>query len=71
MSEDVEVNTTLGLIRAVDLDRGINGDISFEIVSGDTDRFSLVSMQEDSMQTHVAMLINNQVSGDPDIQSLS
>ena len=62
VSEDVGLNTTLGLIRVVDLDRGMNGDVSFEIVSGDSSRFSLVTMQEDSMQTHVAMLINNEVS---------
>ena len=61
MSEDVELNSTLGTIEAVDLDRGDNGDIKFQIASGDTNRFSLVMMQLDSMQTHVAMLINNEV----------
>ena len=62
MPEDVELNTTLGTIRAVDFDRKENGYIMFEIISGDRDRFSLVSMQIDSLQTHVATLINNEVS---------
>ncbi len=62
VSEDVELNTTLGVIEAVDLDRGSNGDIAFEIISGNTDLFSLITIQVDSIQTHAAWLINNQVS---------
>lgn len=61
VSEDVELNSTLGEIRVVDLDREMNGEVEFEIVSGDEDRFSLVVMQEDSRQTYVAKIINNQV----------
>lgn len=56
------MNTTVGVIRAFDLDEDINGNILFEIVSGDTDLFSLVTVQTDSRQTFSAMLINNQVS---------
>jgi hypothetical protein len=59
--EDVDLNTTLGTLTAVDRDEDINGEILFEIVSGDTDRFELVSMQVDAMQTYSAMIINNQV----------
>lgn len=55
------LNTTLGEIVAFDLDEESNGFIMFEIVSGDTDIFSLLSMQTDSRQTYTAMLINNQV----------
>ena len=59
MPEDVELNTTLGTIVAVDLDTDTNGEVFFEIVSGDTDRFSIVAMQTGS--TFSAALINEQV----------
>lgn len=62
MAEDVELNTTVGEIVALDLDEGINGNILFEIVSGNTDLFSLVTMQIDSRQTFSSMLVNNMVS---------
>lgn len=61
--EDVDLNTTLGTLFAVDGDLDANGEVVFEIVSGDTDIFSLVTMQVDSVQTFSAMIINNQVHG--------
>ena len=59
--EDVDLNTTLGTLIAVDGDVDINGEVVFDIVSGDTDIFSLVTMQVDSAQTFSARIINNQV----------
>ena len=56
------MNTTVGVVRAFDLDEDINGEIFFDIISGDTDLFSLVTVQTDPRQTFSAMLINNQVS---------
>ena len=62
MAEDVPLNTTVGVIQAFDLDEGMNGNIEFEIVSGNTDLFSLRAMQTDSRQTFTAYLVNNEVS---------
>lgn len=58
--EDVELNTTLGILTATDQDEGINGDIVFAIVTGDTDIFSLVTTQE-AEETFSARIINNEV----------
>lgn len=56
------LNTTVGVMEAFDLDEGMNGVIEFEIVSGDTNLFSLRTVQTDSRQTFTAYLVNNEVS---------
>ena len=71
IAEDVELNTTLGTILATDIDEDRNGNIEFVIVAGDTERFFLISSQQDDVQTHVAMVINSQVCGFSQQHSLS
>lgn len=54
------MNTTLGTVVASDSDEDENGNILFEIITGDTDLFSLV-ITRSGEEMYSAEIINNQV----------
>lgn len=63
IAEDVVVGSVLGEFVAHDPDLESNGNITFEIISGDTSIFSIMTVGIDSsVQTYAGLLMNDQVA---------